>query len=210
MSGRAFGLLAATHVAVFGVGYLVAPKDPVDTEVENTGFFQVDTTKVLATTVESLREENKLLVFTYKGTAKVKATRKILGGMFKGEQVLIVPAVVSYYLDLSDLNLADVRSDEQAKLVIVKLPKLVMGDIAFQPENATAINGGLLTFDEDQVEALRKLNYASARRAMVKQAQQPGLLKAAKRQAIENVESYFGIPLRIAGLPDVRVAATFN
>ncbi len=207
---RAVGWLAATHLAVFGIGWFLAPKDPLDTEVEHTGFFQVDTRNVLAATVESLREENKLLVFSHNGTATVRATRKILGGMFKGEQVLIVPAVVSYYLDLSDLSLADVRYDEPAKLVIVKLPKVIMGDVAFQPENATTINGGILTFDDDQVEALRKLNYAAARRAMVKQAQQPGVVNVAKRQAIRNVENYFSIPLRIAGTPDVKVAATFN
>jgi hypothetical protein len=44
---------------------------------------------------------------------------------------------------------------------------------------------------------------------MVAQAQQPGLLDAAKRQARTSVENYFAIPLRIAGLPDVKVAATF-
>lgn len=210
MTGRrTIGLLAATHVAALGVGYVVAPKQPIDSEVKHTGLFTVDTTKVLATTVESLREENKLLVFSYKGTAKVQAERTFLW-LFGGEQELSVPAVVTYYLDLSDLSLADVHYDEKAKLVTVKLPKVTMGDIAFQPENATTINGGVLTFSDEQVEALRKMNYAKARRAMVAQAQQPSLLNAAKRQAKANVESYFAIPLRIAGMPDVKVAATFD
>ncbi|WP_411341325.1 DUF4230 domain-containing protein [Sphingopyxis sp. J-6] len=206
--GRTIGLLAATHVAALGVGYMAAPKLPVDAEAKHTGLFTLDTNKVLATTVESLREENRLLVFSYKGTAKVQAGRTVLW-LFGGEQELIVPAVVTYHLDLSDLSLADVRYDEKAKLVTVKLPKVTLGDIAFQPENATTINGGVLTFSDDQVEALRKANYANARRAIIAQAQQPGLLNAAKRQARTNVENYFAIPLRIAGLPDVKVAATF-
>lgn len=206
---RTIGILAATHIAALGIGYVAAPKELLDSEVKHTGLFTVDTTKVLATTVESLREENKLLVFSYKGTAKVQAGRTILW-LFGGEQELSVPAVVSYYLDLSDLSLADVHYDEKAKLVTVKLPKVTMGDIAFQPENATTINGGVLTFSDEQVEALRKMNYAKARRAMVAQAQQPSLLNAAKRQAKTNVESYFAIPLRIAGMPDVKVAATFD
>lgn len=209
MNGRAIGLLAATHVVALGVGYVVAPRELLDGEVRHTGIFTVDTTKVLATTVESLREENKLLVFSYKGTAKVQAGRTVLW-LFGGEQELIVPAVVSYYLDLSDLSLADVRYDERAKLVTVKLPKVTLGDIAFQPESATTINGGVLTFSDEQVEALRKANYTKARRAMIAQAQQPGLLNSAKRQARANVENYFAIPLRIAGLPDVKVAATFD
>jgi hypothetical protein len=206
---RTIGLLAATHIVALGAGYVAAPRALLDSEVKHTGFFTVDTTKVLATTVESLREESKLLVYTYKGTAKVQAGHTVLW-LFGGEQELIVPAVVTYHLDLSDLSLANVRYDEKAKLVTVKLPKVTLGEIAFQPENATTINGGVLTFSDEQVEALRKANYANARRAMVAQAQQPGLLNAANRQARNSVENYFAIPLRIAGMPDVKVAATFD
>lgn len=210
MTGRrAMGLLAATHVVALGVGYVAAPRALLDGEVKHAGFFTVDTTKVLATTVESLREENQLLVFSYKGTAKVQAGSTVLW-LFGGQQELIVPAVVTYHLDLSDLSLADVKYDEKAKLVTVKLPKFTLGEIAFQPENATTINGGILTFSEERTEALRKMNYTKARRAMIAQAQQPGLLNAAQRQARTNIESYFAIPLRIAGLPDVKVAATFD
>jgi hypothetical protein len=192
--------LVVTHIAALGGGYLLAPKEPVDHEVKLTGFFQVDTTKVLATTVESLRDENRLLVFSYKGNARVQ-TERTKWWVFGGRQELSVPAVVNYYVDLSELSLADVSYNEKAKLVTVRLPKVTLGDIAFQPENATTINGGLLTWDDDQVEAMRKLNYVSARRAMVAQAQQTGLLNAAKRQAVQNVTNYFEIPLRIAGNP---------
>ncbi len=208
MSARPL-VLAATHIAAAGVGWWIAPRELLDGEVKHTGFFQVDATKVLATTVESLREENKLLVFSYKGSARVQAVRTKLW-LFNGSQELIVPAVVNYYLDLHDLKLSDVSFNEQAKLVTVRLPKLSLGEIAFQPENATAINGGLLTFSQEQVEALNKANYRSARRAMVKQAQGSGLVNAAKRQAMTNVSTYFEIPLRIAGLPDVKVVATFR
>ena len=100
--------------------------------------------------------------------------------------------------------------NEPAKLVTVRLPRVTVGDIAFQPENATTINGGILSFDDDQVEALRKLNYRAARRAMVAQAQQPGLRRTAEKQAIANVEQYFSIPLRIAGRPDVKVVAVIR
>jgi hypothetical protein len=181
----------------------------LDEEAKHQGLFVQNTSKILAATVESLREENRLLVLSYKGSAKVTAEQTVLW-LFEGRQELQVPAVVSYYIDLSELTLADVTFDEKAKLVRVRLPKLSIGDIAFQPENATTVNSGILTFSEEQVEALRKANYASARKAMVAQAQQPGLINAAKRQAIANVQAYFEIPLRIAGLPDVKVAAAFE
>lgn len=201
--------LIATHLGAVAVGWAVTDKTPVDEQVKHDGFFQITTSKVLATTVASLRDENRLLVFSYKGDARVR-TERTKWWLFGGRQELSVPAVVNYYVDLSDLTLADVGYNETAKLVTVRLPKLILGDVAFQPENAATINGGLLTWDDDQVEAMRKLNYVSARRAMVAQAQQAGLINAARRRAIENVTNYFEIPLRIAGQPDVKVVALFK
>ncbi len=201
--------LIATHLGAVAVGWAVADKTPVDEQVKHDGFFQITATKVLATTVQSLHEENRLLAFSYKGEARVK-TERTKWWMFGGRQELSVPAVVNYYLNLSDLTLADVTYNQTAKIVTVRLPKLTIGDIVFQPEDATTASGGVLSFDDDQVEAMRKLNYVSARRAMVAQAQQTGLINAARRRAIENVTNYFEIPLRIAGQPDVKVIATFR
>ena len=207
MTNRTVALIAIP-IAAFGLGYWVAPKEQLDEEVEQTGFLQTDTNKVLATTVESLRNENKMLVFTYKGTAKVRGSRT-KAWVLKGHQDLIVPAVVNYYIDLSKLSLANVTYDETAKLVRVKLPPVVMGDIIFQPEQATTINGGLLTYSQTHVDDLLKRNYAKARRAVTAQAQGKTFVEAAQSRAIKNVESYFEIPLRIVGQPDVKVAATF-
>lgn len=201
--------LIATHLGAVAVGWAVTDKTPVDEQVKHDGFFQITATKVLATTVQSLREENRLLAFSYKGEARVK-TERTKWWMFGGRQELSVPAVVNYYLNLSDLNLANVTYNQTAKIVTVRLPKLTIGDIVFQPEDATTISGGVLSFDDDQVEAMRKLNYVSARRAMVAQAQQAGLINAARRRATENVTNYFEIPLRIAGQPDVKVITTFR
>ena len=202
-------MLIVSHLAVASGVYALTDRRPVDTEAKHTGFFTVETTKVLATTVESLRDENQLLVFSYKGNARVSAERTRFW-LLSGTQELSVPAVVNYYLDLSDLTLADVSYNEAAKVVTVRLPPVTLGDIAFQPENASTVNGGVLTSGEGTVEALRRLNYRSARRAMVAQAQQPGLLNEARRRAKENVQAYFEIPLRIAGRPDVKVVATFR
>jgi len=199
----------ALTAAAFGAGYWVAPKEILDNEVVHKGFFQTDTRRVLSATVESLRLDNKLLVFSYKGAADVKVMRS-RWIIFEGRQQLRVPAVVNYYIDLSKLTMANVAFNEQAKLVTVKLPPLEMGEVAFQPENATTINGGLLTFSEDEVEELRKLNYQNARRAMIKQAQGKGLIDVAKNNARTNIQTYFYIPLRIAGQPDVKVVAAFE
>jgi hypothetical protein len=202
-------VVVISHATAAGAGYYLAPKEILDEEVKNTGFFQVDTSKVLAATVESLKAENSLVVFSYKGTASVRANRTSMW-IFKGKQTLIVPYSVDYRLNLADLTLDKVEFNEKAKIVTVHLPKLRISDVAFQPEQATTINGGLLTFNDDTVQALGKLSYKAARKAAVKQSQQKTMLDLARRQAKENITAYFEIPLRIAGQPDVRVVATFD
>ena len=92
----------------------------------------------------------------------------------------------------------------------MRLPKLVLSDVAFQPEEATTINGGSLSYSDATVQALGKLSYRAARKGMVKQAQQAAMVAVAKGRAIENIEQLFEYPLRAAGLQDVRVVAKFD
>lgn len=203
-------LLAATHLAAAGAGYWIAPREMLDSEVKRSGYFfsTVDTKRVLSATVESLRNENKLLVFSFKGSPVVHMERT-RWWLIHGEQELIVPATVNYYLDLSKLTLDKVTYDDRAKLVRIELPPLVIGDVAFQPEQARTVNGGLLSWNEAEVEDFRKANYAQARTAVTKQAQGPALVQAAKAQAKSSIQNDFEIPLRIAGQPDVKVVASF-
>ena len=163
-------VLALTHLLAVGTGYAFAPRELLETVVVSSGFYQTDTKRVLAAAVESLRSENKLLVYSFKGFASVSVERD--GLLFlDGRQDLIVPAAVGYYVDLSRLTLADLTYDERTRVVTVSLPRLVLGDVAFEPEAARVINGGVLTFSQSEVEALTRLNYTSARRAFIKQAQ---------------------------------------
>lgn len=57
---------------------------------------------------------------------------------------------------------------------------------------------------------MRKTNYATARKTMIFQAQKPSLLNVAKPQARQKIEDFFAIPLHVAGLPNVKVAASFE
>ena len=66
-------LVGGVGAAAFALGYMTAPREILDENAEQSGLFQVDTTKVLSATVESLRSENSLVVFSYKGTAKVSS-----------------------------------------------------------------------------------------------------------------------------------------
>jgi hypothetical protein len=96
-------LLALTHLLAAGLGFALAPHELLETEVVHSGFFETDTKRVLAAAVESLRAENKLIVYSYKGFAAESVERDGFL-LFDGRQDLIVPATVSYYVDLSELT----------------------------------------------------------------------------------------------------------
>jgi hypothetical protein len=200
-------VLAATHLLAAGAGWALAPRELLETQVTQSGFFRTDTKRVLAAAVESLRSESRLLVYSYRGSAAVSVERD--GLLFDGRQDLIVPAQVGYYLDVSSLDSSRISYDERSKVVRVVLPPLTLGDVAFEPEGARTINGGLLAWSSRNVEELSRLNYASARRAFVAQAQGSSLVGMAEAEAVRDVERYFEIPLRAAQLSEVRVVATF-
>lgn len=202
-------LLVVTHLAAGLVGYSIAPREMLETEVKSAGFFTTDTRRVLAVTVESLRAENKLLVYTYKGSAAVSVERTKLW-FLTGRQDLIVPAQVGYFVDLSKLTLEDVIYDERRQLLTVMLPPLIIGDVAFQPEAARTINGGLLTFDQDQVDELARANYLQARHAIVKQAQGRTLVEAARTNAKAAIRHQLQLALSSIGRPNVEIRVHFN
>ena len=78
-------LLMGSSLAAFGLGYIAAPDEPLDKQVRYTGLASTSTTQVLSATVESLKGQNKLLVFSYKGTATVTAKNTELW-LFEGRQ----------------------------------------------------------------------------------------------------------------------------
>lgn len=199
-------LLIVTHLLAAGAGYVVAPRERLESEVKNTGFFQVETKRTLAAAVESLRAEGAMQVYSYKGFAAVSIERD--GFLWlDARQDLIVPAAVSYLVDLSALQ---ATFDQQTNTVTITLPPLTISNVAFEPEGARAINGGLLTFSQAEVNELTKLNYASARKAFIKQAQQHTLLRVAEEQARATIERYLGLPLKLTGDTNIRVVAVFG
>ncbi len=64
-------LLAITHLIAAGIGSVLTPREILETEVVHNGFFETDTKRVLSAAVTSLRSEQKMLVYSYKGFAAV-------------------------------------------------------------------------------------------------------------------------------------------
>lgn len=202
---------ALTLAAVAGLsflgGYLVAPRELLDSTVEHVGFFTTDTNKVLSATIESLKSESRLVSYSYVGTQNVSIDRSYWY-LFNGQQQLIVPATVSYFVDLSKLNASSATFVESTNTVTVILPKLMLS-VTFDPRRAMIINSGLLTLNDSVVQALTKLNYDTARKSAIKQGQQAELVKSAKEKTKENIARLFRVPLQAAGKQDVKVIVSF-
>ena len=199
--------LAAVAGVSFVVGYQVAPREILDSTVEHVGILTVDTKKVLSATIESLKSESRLVSYSYVGTQNVSIDRdKWI--VFNGNQQLIVPATVSYFIDLAQLTETSATFDESTNTVTVTLPKLML-TVEFDPRRATIINNGLLTLNDEVVQALTKINYDTARKSAIKQGQQAALVQSARDRTTENIERLFQVPLHAAGKAGVKVIVTF-
>ncbi|HPB90343.1 MAG TPA: DUF4230 domain-containing protein [Rugosibacter sp.] len=202
----AFTLAAVAGVSFF-VGYQVAPRELLDSTVEHVGFLTVDTKKVLSATIESLKSESRLVSYAYGGTQNVSVDRdKWI--IFSGYQQLIVPATVSYFIDLSKLTETSATFDESTNTVTVTLPRLML-TVEFDPRRATIINDGLLTLNDEVVQTLTKINYGTALKAAIKQGQQAALVQSARDRTKENIERLFRVPLQAAGKAGVKVVVSF-
>jgi hypothetical protein len=168
-----------------------------------------DVSEVLAATVTSLRAENKLLVYQLRGETTVSVRRSRLGGLLRGQQQLVVPAAVSYYVDLSGFGSANVSYNPKVKAVSVQLPRLAIGEVTFRPEGARTLNGGLLTFSQRQVDGMLRTGYGAARRSFMSLAQRRSIVRNAEQEAARSVEAYFAVALRAVGRPDVKVVTVF-
>ena len=192
----------------FFTGYTSAPREILDTTVEHFGLLTVDTKRILSATIESLKSESRLVSYSYVGTQNVSIDRSYWR-LFNGQQQLIVPATVSYFIDLSKLNESSATFDKSTNTVNVTVPKLML-TVEFDPRKATIINSGMPTVSDAVVQSLTKLNYDTARKSAIKQGQQAELVKSAQNRTKENIERLFRVPLNAAGMTSVKVIASFS
>lgn len=203
---------ALTLAAVVGIsffaGYKVAPREILDSTVAHVGFLIVDTKKVLSATIESLKSESRLVSYSYVGNQNVSIDRSYWY-LFNGHQQLIVPATVSYFVDLAKLNESSATFDESTNTVTVMVPKLML-TVEIDPRRATIINSGMPTLNDSVVQVLTKLNYDTAHKSAIKQGQQAELVQLAKDRTKENIERLFRVPLQVAGKAGVKVVVFFS
>ncbi|MFP5328937.1 MAG: DUF4230 domain-containing protein [Alphaproteobacteria bacterium] len=165
--------------------------------------------KAIATSsLESMRAQNRLVVFVARYVSVTSARQSRLG--LSTERTLILPGNVRYELDLSKLKQEDVRWDKGSNTLTVRLPDVEIAgpdvDLASAREYGS---GGLLATFTDAEGRLDQANRAAAVADLRSQARGRVPMELARQSARQAVERSFAMPLKAAGFEDAKVVALF-
>ncbi len=165
--------------------------------------------KTIATSsLESMRAQNRLIVFAARYVSVTSSRQSRLG--FSAERTLILPGDVRYEVDLSKLQPDDVRWDEGSTTLRVRIPDIEIAgpqvDLASAREYG---DGRLLTTIFGGEEQLDRANRAAAVADLRKQAMAELPMRLARNSARQAIERSFAMPLQAAGFDNVKVNARF-
>jgi len=165
--------------------------------------------KTIATSsLESMRAQNRLIVFAARYVSVTSSRQSRLG--FSAERTLILPGDVRYEVDLSKLQPGDVRWDSASSTLQVRVPDIEIAgpqvDLASAREYG---EGKLLTTIFGGEEQLDQANRAAAVADLRKQAMAELPMRLARESARQAIERSFAMPLNAAGFRDAKVIARF-
>ena len=163
---------------------------------------------VVASTLDALQEQNRLLIFTNTSTATVTTTQNRFG--LSAKKTLIVKGVMRYEIDMAKLAADDVRWDAATKTLSVRMPPI---EIAPPQIDLNSIQeygeGGILRSFTNVDDVLDASNRSKAQRQLIAQAQSPVLMNLARSAAKKAVAKNFEAPLKAAGI-DAVIAPFFD
>jgi hypothetical protein len=163
---------------------------------------------VATASLQSLREQARLVPFTARFVAVVTSSQRRFG--LSAETTLIMPGTVRYELDLAKLSEEDLRWDAAERRLSVMLPPLEISrpEVALD-EMREYGGGGVLSALTDVEQRLQQANRLRGQQELVQQARQPVPMRLARDAAKRVVERSFAMPLRAAGI-DATVAVRFG
>jgi hypothetical protein len=167
-----------------------------------------DPTTIATSSLESMRAQNRLIVFAARYVSVTSSRQSRLG--FSAERTLILPGDVRYEVDLSKLQPADVRWDGGSSTLRVRIPDIEIAgpqvDLASAREYG---DGRLLTTIFGGEEQLDQANRAAAVADLRKQAMAELPMRLAREAARQAIERSFAMPLQAAGFDNAKVVARF-
>ncbi|MBB5685582.1 DUF4230 domain-containing protein [Sphingobium boeckii] len=154
---------------------------------------------IAATSLQGLREQNRLSAFAARFVAVVTSEQSRFG--FSARKTTIMPGMVRYEVDLSKLRDRDVTWDAATGTLAITLPPI---EIAGPEVDLAGIReydgGGLLMALTDAEKTLDAANRARGTADLRAQALQPVTMKLARDATRRAIASNFAMPLRAAGI----------
>ena len=171
-------------------------------------FDGTDPETVASSTLQSVREQNRLTTFEARYVAVVTSVQSRFG--LSARKTLILPGTVRYEVDLGRLQQRDLRWDEESETLSISLPPLEISgpDINFGQVQEYG-GGGVLTAFTNAEEALDRANRERAHGELLRQAREPVPMRLARESAKRAVARSFAMPLRAAGI-EANVAVRFR
>jgi hypothetical protein len=166
--------------------------------------------KTIATSsLESMRAQNRLIVFAARYVAVTTSEQSRLG--FSAQRTLILPGDVRYEVDLSKLQPDDVQWDAGSSTLRVRVPDVEIAGPQVDLTRAREYGDGkLLTTIFGGEEQLDRANRAGAVADLRKQAMAELPMRLARESARQAIERSFSMPLKAAGFGDAKVLARFS
>lgn len=163
----------------------------------------------LAGMLAAVRQEQALLVMTARLVEPVTSARDTTLGpltLATTRQTSILPATVTYQLDLSRLADGDVRWDADARRLTVRRPAVTVGEPAIHWDRAqTYSDEGWVAVTTGVRDRLREDNQKKAPAEFRALARQTDLLAMAEDAADRALKATFRVPLAAAGFADATV-----
>lgn len=169
-----------------------------------------DPETVVTTSLEAMQSQNRLVPFTARFVSVVTSRQQRLGGLLEAERTLILPGTARYELDMSAIGAEDIEWDEQSRTLTVTMPEIEIAGPEVDLEAAREYGeSGVLGVVTDTEQLLTRANQQGAIEDLRKQAAGATPLGLAREAARDAVRRNFELPLRAAGITDVRVATRF-
>jgi hypothetical protein len=163
---------------------------------------------IASASLQGMREQNRLTAFAANYSAVVTSEQRRFG--LSAKKTLILQGLVRYEVDLAKLAANDVRWDESANILRVRIPDLEVAAPQIDLKSVQEYGeGGILTALTDAEEVLDDANQTKGLAELSKQAKGPIPMRLARDAARRAIMQNFAVPLRAAGI-DAKVEAKFG
>lgn len=175
-------------------------------------FFYNEEGDPVASAMLAFEKQNSLNVFSsrFEVVAESTDSRGVMGiDLLKSRQATIIPADVTYRLDLASMDRDAFAWDAGSETLSVVLPPLRISRPNLDEANARVFTEGNWVTANAQRD-LSKNNSLQAERKAANFAKNPQVLALARGAAKEAIRQNLAIPLQVAGYGDVKVNVRFE